>query len=75
MQGRVLAGEQGRPAGQAGRRAGVVPVELERPMAEDPGRQVLPAEGGDGLGLVGGWVSLLVGHHHEDVGRGHGAAR
>ena len=68
----VLAREERRPAGQAGRRAGVVPVEFEAAVADGLARaELLPAEAGQGLVLVRGWVALLVGHDHKDVGWRH----
>ena len=66
----VLTCEERGPAGQAGRRAGVVPVELEAPFPDGLARaELLAAEAGHGLALVRRRVTLLVGHDHKDVRR------
>src|ERR1700722_17783354 len=61
VQRRVLAREERGPAGQAGGRAGVVPVKLEATVADGLARtELLASEPGHGGTLVGRGIPLLV---------------
>jgi len=72
----VLAGEQRCPAGDARRRRGVVPVELEAAGAQAlTSGELRPPELGELGAFVGGRVALLVGHDEQDVRSGGGHHR